>query len=151
MIRLRLSGVKLKKERWVSSSFQCPGEAHNGFAEDGAQSTIENTCRKFLLEHIISNHKGQHSHLHCLPCFWIHTCVLCHELCEQIDKLTLFSATVMIIEVNGIGTLVANQRKMEDKAESDTETLCQNPNDSLTKTQLIPHDYGSKSQNFGMI
>lgn len=57
----------------------------------------------------------------------------------------------MIIEVNGIGTLITNQRKMEDKAKSDTETLCQNPNDSLTKTQLIPHDYGSKSQNFGMI
>ena len=55
------------------------------------------------------------------------------------------------IEVNGIGSLLANRRKMESKAESDTTALCKTPNDSLTKTKSTLHDLGLKLQNLGML
>lgn len=45
----------------------------------------------------------------------------------------------VVIEVNGMDSLVANPRKMEAKTGSGTVTPSQNPNDSLTKTQPILH------------
>lgn len=52
--------------------------------------------------------------------------------------------------VEAIGRLFANERKIDSKAESDTETLFKTLNGSLTQTISVLHEYGLKLQNLGL-
>lgn len=51
---------------------------------------------------------------------------------------------IRIIEVNGIGSLFVNRRKMESKVELDIIVLCKILNDLFIKIKLILYDFGFK-------